>query len=138
MNRLFVLREPIHFQSMLAALSANWPAMAASGQPLGVTVAPYKRTRSQEQNALMWIWLDAVTKQAWLNGQQYSDQTWHEHCKREFLPERNAKGDEKWQILPNGNRTCIMSTTRLNAAEMSEYMTKLDAFFVSELGVTLP
>jgi hypothetical protein len=137
MNRLFILREPVHFTSMVNALAANWQVFAAGKTPLSVTVAPYRKTRTSEQNALMWVWLGMVARDAWVAGRQFSDETWHEHAKREFLPERNARGDEKWQWLPSGERICVMSTTRLNTAEMSAYMEALSAFFVTELGVNL-
>ena len=137
MNRFFILREPRNFENLIAALSANWLAMAAAGKPLGITVAPYRKTRSNEQNALMWVWLEQVASQAWIGGQRYSAETWHEHFKREFLPERNARGDEKWMQLPNGDRLCTMSTTRLNTAEMSIYMEQLTAFAATDLGVTI-
>lgn len=137
MNRLFILREPLHFDSMLAALRANWQAMAAIDKPLGVRVSVYKKTRSDEQNSLMWVWLDRIEKQAWIGDRQFDAETWHEHAKREFLPDTNNKGDAKWRYLPNGDRVCVMSTTRLDTAEMSLYMTALEAFAVGELGVEL-
>ena len=137
MNRLFILREPLHFESLLAALKANWQAMASLGKPLGVTVAPYKKTRTSEQNALMWVWLTQISKEAWVGGKQFDAETWHEHCRREFLPETNARGDEKWLVLPGGDRLCVMSTTRLNTEEMSLYMDAIDAFAAVELGVEI-
>lgn len=137
MIRLFILRERQHFDQMVAVLAANWQAVAASGAPLGVTVAPYRRTRSSEQNALMWVWLDSIREQAWIGGRQYDAEVWHEHAKRLFLPERNARGDEKWTHLPSGDRLCTMSTTRLNTAEMSAYMEQLSAWATGELGVEL-
>lgn len=137
MKRLFVLREAVHFDSMLAVLRANWQAMAAAGQPLGVRVAPYKVDRSSEQNALMWVWLTQIQEQAWVAGRQYDAETWHEHCKRAFLPETNNKGDAKWRYLPNGDRVLSMSSTRLDTGEMSLYMTAIEAFAATELGVEL-
>lgn len=137
MRRMFILKEPLHFQSMLAALTANWKTMADMGQPLGVHVAPYKRSRSDEQNALMWVWLTQVKEQAWVNGQQFDEETWHEHYKREFLPEVNARGDHKWRYLPDGTRQCIGSTTRLKTDEMSLYMQKLDTDIHATLGVII-
>ena len=136
MNRLFVLREQIHFDNMVAFAAANWRAMAGD-KPLSAVFAPYRKTRSNEQNALMWVWLGQIERDAWVGGRQYDAETWHEHCKRTFYPELNAKGDDKWKLLPNGDRICIASTTRLNVTEMSEYMTAIEAWAATDLGVTL-
>ncbi len=137
MNRLFVLREQLHFNSLIAALSANWQAMAAMDKPLGVTVAPYKKKRSHEQNALMWVWLTQISHQAWVAGRQFDEETWNEHAKREFLPERTSKGLEKWRFLPSGERVLAISTPDLNTGEMSLYMNALEAWAVSDLGVEI-
>jgi hypothetical protein len=52
-KKLFILRKPVHHANLLAALANNWQAAAAAGVPLGVHVAPYRKTRSNEQNALL-------------------------------------------------------------------------------------
>lgn len=147
MIRRFVLREQTHADSLIAMVRSNWQAMAATEQPLSVVCAPYKTTRSLEANALMWIWLKVIEQQAWLGGRQYSDEVWHEFYKREFLPEINARGDEKWRDVPPSPmrqrvtanlapaRVCVMSTTRLNKTEMSIYMTQIEAHAATELGV---
>lgn len=137
MNRLFILREPLHFESLLAFLRANWRPMADVGKPLGITVAPYKKKRSDEQNALMWVWLTQMQRDAWVAGSQFDAETWNIHAKREFLPEVNAKGKNKWRYLPDGSRQLDMSTTDLNTAEMSLYMNALEAYAVSDLGVQI-
>lgn len=137
MIRLFVLREPAHFDSMVAALKANWKVMADAGQPLGCHVAPYKRTRRDEANSLMWVWLTQIARDAWVAGRQFVPETWHEHFKELFLPEANARGDEKWAINVDGTRRVVMSTTRLNTTEMSTYMTAFSAFAATDLGVTI-
>lgn len=136
MKRLFILRERCHYDNMVAAIGANWAAMAATGVPLGIHVAPYRKTRSDEANSLMWAWLGQIAQDAWVGGRQYSAEVWHLHAKREYLPEVNARGDEKWRVLPDGSRECVGSTTRLNTAEMRDYMDKLGAM-AAGLGVEL-
>ena len=138
MNHLFVLREQRHLDALLASLHSNWQAFARMEQPLGCTVAPYRLNRSQEQNALMWVWLTHASQHAWVAGQQFSAETWNEHFKRELLPERNAKGMAKWHHLPSGERVLAMSTRDLNVGEMSRYMLALQAALATELGVTTP
>lgn len=136
MKRLFVIRDAAVLANLTAALSANWQAAVAAGAPLGVNVAPYRKSRSNEQNALMWVWLGQLASEAWVNGQQYSADAWHEHAKRENLPEVNSRGDVKWQPTPDGGRRCVMSTTRLDDREMGDYMDKLGALAAS-VGVEL-
>lgn len=136
MKRLFVIRDAAILANMVAAVSANWQAAVDAGAPLGINVAPYRKTRSSEQNALMWVWLGQLADDAWVGGKQYSAETWHEHIKRELLPETNARGDHKWESTPDGGRRCVMSTTRLTDAEMSDYMHALGAFAAS-VGVEL-
>ena len=143
MIRRFVLREQSHADNLIAMVRSNWQVMAATEQPLSVVCAPFKTTRSLEANALMWIWLKVIEQQAWLGGRQYSDEVWHEFYKREFLPEINSRGDDKWREVPPRlpaaqlapARVCVMSTTRLNKTEMSVYMTQIEAHAATELGV---
>jgi hypothetical protein len=135
MNHLFVLREQRHLDALVTNLNNNWRAFAQMDKPLGCTVAPYRMNRSQEQNGLMWVWLTQTAAQAWVQGQRFSAETWNEHFKRELLPERNAKGLAKWEVLPSGERTLAMSTKDLNVAEMGLYMQALQAALATDLGV---
>lgn len=137
MNRLFILREPVHLENLIAFLRLNWKAMAQNGAPMAARLAPYKRDRSGEQNALMWVWLGQVEEQAWVAGVQFSADTWNEHFKRALLPDTCAKGVEKWRFLPSGERVLNMSTTHLNVAEMGDYMTALCAMASGDFGVLL-
>lgn len=137
MRRMFVLREQQHRDSMLACIALNWEAFANAGQPLGVSVAPYKRKRSDEQNALMWVWLTQISEQVWANGQRYAPETWHEHLKRELLPETNDRGKQKWNYLPDGERVLVMGTSDLNVGEFTQYLERLAAHASTQLGATL-
>ena len=136
MKRLFVIRDEAVLANLVSALGANWKAAVDAGTPLGCHVAPYRKTRSQEANALMWVWLGQLAADAWVAGRQYSAETWHEHAKRENLPETNQRGDHKWEEMPDGSRRCVMSTTRLTDREMSDYMDKLGVLAAS-VGVAL-
>lgn len=134
--RKFVLWQAIHRENLIAFIDANWEAFAATKHPLQVVVSRYFSNRSLEQQSLMWVWLQQLEREGWVGGRRYSADLWHEHLKRELLPERNARGDEKWRVLPSGERLLAMSTTRLNTAEMSAYMEAMSAF-ASSIGVTL-
>lgn len=137
MNRQFVLRNEATARSLWAFLKNNWRECSAAGRPLAVTVAEYRKTRTNEQNALLWVWMTKAADQAFVAGRQFSPEVWHEHTKRLFLPERNARGDDKWEVMPDGEMILRMSTTRLNTAEMGDYMTAVAAYLTTEIGVDL-
>jgi hypothetical protein len=133
--RTFVLHTADHAAAMLAFVKANAAAMAKQGQPLEVRVSVHKAKRSSEQNALMWVLLTAIADQAWVAGRQFDAEVWHEHLKRELLPEETARGVAKWRYLPSGDRVLAMSTTDLDVSEFSTYVEKLQAKAAVELGV---
>lgn len=96
--------------------------------PFEVTIGEYKEKRNLGQNALMWVLLDQISRQAWIGGRQYDAETLNIHFKREFLPEVTAKGKNKWLILPSGDRELALSTSGLNTAEFATYLTQIEAF----------
>ncbi len=115
--------------------------MADDGHVLAVRLYEYKDQRTLEQQGLMWIRLGEIAAQAWVGGRQYPDDVWHEHAKREFLPDeegptkRARKGYRKWDYLPNMDRVLVGSTTGLTTFGMAEYMTQILAYGSTELGV---
>lgn len=125
MLRTFVLRGQPQAQLLWAFLKANWEALAQAGKPLAVTVTEYKSKRSLEQNKRYWALLNEIAEQAYVGGQQFSAEAWHEHFKRKYI------GCED---LPGGGQIGI-STTSLAVSEFADYMTKVEQFAVTELGV---
>lgn len=114
-----------------------------SEKPLVVTFAEEKKLRGPDANSLMWAGpLKSISEQAWVDGKRFSAVVWHEHFKREYLPEDNdpelpelAKdGYRKWDIDPNGNRVLVGSTTELTKKGFSIYLQQVEAFGAS-LGV---
>lgn len=101
-----------------------------------VVIRVFKQKRSNDQNALYWVRVTEISKQAWFGSRQFDEDTIHEHLKRELLPEVTVKGVEKWMILPTGERVLRMSTGDLNTAEFSDYFIKVEAF-AAELGVKM-
>jgi hypothetical protein len=105
-------------------------------RPLEVIVREEKKTRKPDQNAAMWSGpLRDIAEQAWVEGRQYSAETWHEHFKREYLPEHDdpeiaelAKdGYRKWDHTPTGERVLVGSTTQLTVKGMARYMRQIEA-----------
>jgi len=126
----------------LLALVRNLPLDSAN--PLEVVIREEKRKRTEDQNRLMWSGpLRDISEQAWVNGQQFAAEVWHEHLKREFLPdERKAMHDSshvkdgyrKWATTPVGDIALIGSTTQLTVRGMAEYLEQVYAYGAS-LGV---
>lgn len=135
--RVFDLKGP----SQRAALAALVPNLPVSQEEwLRVTVEKFKKPRKLDQNALMWVGpLDDISKQAFLNGHQFSKDAWHYYFKVEFLPEEYdpelcLKGYRKWDYAPNGDRILVGSTTQLTVKGFAQYLTQVEAFGAS-LGV---
>lgn len=122
-------------------------AAAVMNAPIGIEVVlrePVK-ARKPSQNALMWAGtLTDISAQAWSNGRTYSPEVWHEHFKREFLPEasdpdidrlvRAPETYHKWADTPGGERVCIGSTTDLTVHGFAQYLEQVCAY-AAGLGV---
>lgn len=143
MKRQFILRAPEHKDALLRFIDQNWHAMSRTDKPMSVTCAEHKQSRKDEANSAMWAGiLQPMAEQAYIGGRRFSAEVWHEHCKREFLPEEAGDATlahyRKWDYLPDGSRVLVGSTTQLTKRGFSEYMAQLEAYAVEELGVRLP
>lgn len=134
--RTFILRGPEMAGELIAFLKAHAGPAAKSDRPLQVTVAQYHPKRSNEHNAFMWsAVLEQIARQSCIAGRYFSPETWHEHMKREHLPNVLADGREKWNWLPNGERVLAIGTSDLNRAEFDEYLQKMQADAAMNHGV---
>ena len=130
-TRLIVLRDEQQRMNAIQCIK-NLPMDAE--KPLEVRVSERKMSRRDEQNALMWAGpLKDISQQVYLNGRTYSPEVWHEHFKREFLPEEFDEelckdGYEKWTFLPSGDRVLAGSTKNLTVKGFSEYLEQIYAF----------
>ncbi|TPG50171.1 hypothetical protein EAH75_01350 [Rhodanobacter glycinis] len=108
--------------------------------PLELVLREKQKSRKLDQNSLMWAGpLRDIEEQGYLDGRTYSAEVWHEYFKRQYLPEEYdpqlcREGYRKWDILPDGSRELIGSTTQLTVRGMAAYMTQVEAFGAS-LGV---
>jgi hypothetical protein len=125
MDRLFVLRDANNAKALYAFLRSNARAMAQLGRPLAVHVTEHKTRRNREQNKLYWALLREISEQAWVNGKQYSSEAWHAYFAGRFI------GNEE---TPGGGTTPI-STTTLSVSEFSDYITRIQAYTATELGI---
>lgn len=111
---------------------------------LEVVIRQSKKARTNAHNSALWaaIMRD-IAGQAVVDGRTYSADIWHEHFKREFLPTESDEdyekmvvpGYQKWEMLPNGEMILKGSTTKLTPYGMSVYMTRVEAYAATELGV---
>jgi len=120
-----VLRDEGCAKFLWSILRNNWQTMADAGKPLAVTVTEHKAKRSTEQNKRYWAILREVAECAWVDGKQFSQEAWHEFFRGKFIGLEDS---------PSGRQVGI-STAKLSVSEFADYMTKVDAYVSSELGV---
>jgi hypothetical protein len=94
-------------------------------KPLMVTVEDHRKRRSLSQNGLYWKWVGIVAGET-----GNDDDVVHDTFKDKFLAPREV------EIF--GERRLVRTTTKLTTLEMKDYMDKVYAFAVSELGILLP
>ena len=106
-----------------------------------VEILPYRKTRTKEQNALMWSgMLNDFAEQVFIDGMQFSKNIWHEHLKEKFLPEHydkelTRKNYVKWVQMPSGKYKLEGSTTQLTTKGMSTYLTQCESYGANELEI---
>jgi hypothetical protein len=94
----------------------------------GEVVTIQSRNRTTEQNSLYWVLLQNLSEQYVDEGKTFSSDTWHEYFKQQYLPKDYVE-------LPDGNvKEKERTTTKLNKAEFSEYIEKVQAF-CAQLGI---
>lgn len=131
MYREFVLRSPAVWQAFVAVVKSNAKAFADRGEPLRVILTSEATKRNAEQNRRLWGFVyKAISEQAWVNGRRYDPDVWHEMLARKY-----GICDEV--TLPDGEIiTRRKSTTQMTVSEFAEYMTRVEAYAASELGVS--
>lgn len=92
-------------------------------KPMQVIISEVKEKRSLDQNALYWMWMDIIA-----NYTGDSKEAVHQDMGFHFLPRVISK--------QTGNSYPI-STTKLNAKEMHDYMEKVKAL-AGTMGINLP
>lgn len=110
-------------------------------KPLLFAIHEYAKPRKDEQNAAMWSGpLRDIEQQGYVEGRTYSADVWHVFFKRQFLPEEYdpelcLKGYRKWDYTPDGERVLVGSTKKLSVKGFAKYLTEVEAYAASELGV---
>jgi len=124
--------------------------MLARNLPIDGTVEIVIRDKTEirglDANALMWVGpLRDIAEQAWVDRKQFLADIWHEFFKALYLPEGDEEdfdtlvkaGYRKWDYTPDGKRVLIGSTTQLTKRGMAQYITKIEAYAQTDLGVKL-
>lgn len=124
MKAQFLIHNDAIAANVSAVIKNNWQAMKAKDEVLEVVLRPYKSSRNLEQNKRLHAMLQDIADQVWINGRQYSMEVWKESFKRDYLPVIE---------LPNG-MLMASPTHKLNIKECAEFMQKIEAYAVSELG----
>lgn len=136
-TRPFLLRDVRVRETLVSAIS-NLPLDAE--HPIEVVIREPVKARKPDQNSAYWAGpLRDIAEQAYVEGRTYSSDVWHEHFKREFLPEEYneegcREGYVKWDYTPSGERVLVGSTKSLTVKGMGAYITKVEAYGAS-LGV---
>lgn len=125
LHKVFILRTDAHAAALYAFLKANREACALAGKPLQIEISEEKDKRSLQQNKRYWAVLRTISETGWIHGKQFTSEAWHEYFRRKFIGCLD---------LPDGN-TVGISTTKLTVEEFAEYMTQVEAFAATELGV---
>jgi hypothetical protein len=130
MYREFTLRNNDIWNALKALVVANAKPFADKGSPLRIIVTSEEKKRNAEQNRMYWGGiLRQIADQAWVSGQQYTADTWHEYFARKF-------GVCEDVTLPGGEVVVRRkSTTQMTVGEFSEYMTRVQADAASSMGV---
>lgn len=120
-KKTIYLREEVNRQfalNFIQALHFN------NESPIEITIKPYKKNRSLEQNALYWKWCAIIG-----NETGYSKDDMHWFFMNTFL--------EPELIEINGKVIERLSTSKLKVSEMSHYLSQISAW-AAQAGMTMP
>lgn len=128
-ERAYILRTPEIQANCLRYVTSLRPD---EDHPLQVTVKPYQRRRSTEQNARYWAWLTIIADEAariGLSDRRYDPESFHEFFKREFLGKKVIVDDTVY-LLPE-------SSANKGVKRFAEYCDQVDAW-AAEHGIIIP
>lgn len=131
MYREFVIRNPDIWQAFCTVVKTNAKGFSDKGTPFRIILTTDSAKRNELQNRRYWGYLlKNISEQAWVNGQQFDKDIWHEYMARKF-------GVLEEIILPDGEIiTRRKSTTQMTVSEFGEYMENVESYAALNLGVT--
>lgn len=128
--REFLLTGQDPWKSCVSLVKANAKACNDRGRPLRVIVTEEEERRRLQQNRFYWgAVITRIAEQAWVEGQQFSKEAWHEYYGRMF-------GVCQDVTLPDGEVvTRRLSTSDMGVGEFTEYCEKVQAHAATTFGV---
>ena len=96
-----------------------------------VVIRKHKAKRNLEQNNLYWELLSQIAEQVTAEGKKYSKQAWHIY----FATNAITSGMAEIESSPFNDVLVPISTSGLSKEAFSEYIDRVTAFAVTELGV---
>lgn len=128
--REFLLTGPAKWQALVSLVRENAKAFNDRGRPLRVIVTEEEERRKLQQNRFYWgAVISRIAEQAWVEGQQFSKDAWHEYYGRLF-------GVCQDVTLPDGEVvTRRLSTADMTVGDFSEYCERVQAHAAAEFGV---
>lgn len=106
--------------------------MARDGRPLRVILVEEEQDRLESQVKAYWsMVIKPIAEQVWVDGQRFSEKTWHHHMKDLFLPARELR-------MPDGSIKLVQPSIargEITVGQMAEYMTKVCAHASQDYGV---
>lgn len=124
----FLLRDEEDARALWEQLK-EWKKQSEQGRPIVVTIQSYDAAPTPAQYRRYREILNQIAENAWIGKdgkERMPSSVWDEHFKRLYI---GMEFDEK-----NGEMRG-MSTKTLGAAAFAEYMQKIEAYAVQELGI---
>ena len=128
--REFVISGESVWKSFVALVREHAKSYVERGTPIRLIVTTEERRRTVEANAHYWGYvLRTIADQAWVNGQKFSSDTWHEYYANLYCPKTEV-------VLPTGEIfSRRKSTSEMGQKEFSEYVTRVQSNAAQEHGV---
>jgi hypothetical protein len=127
----FVLSGPAVWALVVEFVRQYAKACIEKGSPLRIIFTTEERRRTKEQNARYWSGavLGAIASQAWIEGRQFDEETWHEALAEKYCPRVEF-------TLPDGQIfSRRKSTSEMTVKEFSEFVQKVEVYAATQLGV---
>lgn len=133
-GRFYIVREQNHLDNALKELSAIVPD---EKKPLAVKIEPYKKNRSQLQNALLWGWVYAQLAKLLEEGgvvmrlDDGGEMPWTVDVIHEAMKQMYGKRAAPITTVRRGKRRTLEfspSTTNMTTSEFSEYIENIKKF----------
>ena len=123
MERIFRCRDTANVRQVFLFA---WGAAKQYADGFEIVIRPLKAKRSADQNRRMWALLREVAATVWIDGRQFSDETWHRYFAQTFIGSTEV-------TMPDGSVSLHpISTTTLNVADMGRYMDEISQWCVEQ------